>query len=216
MNDLLNRSLRYLALLVPFSILLMVLRQEVVVILFKHGRFDAEAARITADTLLWLLMGASAFAAQTVVVRGYYAMQDTLFPSLFSSLAVVASIPLYVLGMRFFGVAGVAGVISLSASLQVCLLYTLWNRRSGNRGGGEVVRAYLRLAAVGVVIGMMVWGGKQMLWVDSVTQGKLHSIAVAGGVSLAYVLLLTAAGKWTGIPEIAQGAARIRSRLRRR
>ncbi|MFH1981469.1 MAG: murein biosynthesis integral membrane protein MurJ [Pseudomonadota bacterium] len=216
MNDLLNRSLRYLALLIPFSILLMVLRREVVVILFQHGRFDAAAVQHTADTLLWLLMGAFAFAAQTVVVRGYYAMQDTLFPSLYGSFAVVASLPLYIVGMRFYGLSGVAAAISLSAAFQVSLLFVLWNRRSGNSGAGGVFGACGRLAVVGGGIGAVVWAGKEALWTASAVQGKLHSMMVVGIVSLVYVLVLAAVGKLTGIAEISQGLALIRTRLTRR
>ena len=216
MNDLLNQSLRYLALLIPVSILLMVLRNEVVVVLFQQGRFDAAAVRITADTLPWLLIGAVAFASQTVVVRGYYAMQDTLFPSLFGSLAVVASLPIYVLGLRWFGVAGVATAIAVSAWLQVGVLYLLWNRRSSNDGAGDVLRSFARLTVVGIVIGGIVWGGKQALWTDSLVQGKLHSMMAAVVVSSAYLLLLVIGGKLAGVPEISQGVARVHDRLRQR
>ncbi|MDZ7597803.1 MAG: lipid II flippase MurJ [Desulfobacterales bacterium] len=96
MNRLLNGTLRYLALVVPFSVLLMVLRSEVVQVLFERGQFDAAATALTARVLACLLVGAFAFAAQTVVVRGYYAIQNTLFPALFGTVAVVASIPLYI------------------------------------------------------------------------------------------------------------------------
>lgn len=216
MNGLLNRSLRALALLIPFSILLMVVRREVVVVLFQHGRFDAAAARVTADTLLWLLTGAFAFAAQTVVVRGYYAMQDTLFPSLFGTLAVVISLPAYVMGMKVFGLSGVAGAISLSAMLQVVLLFFLWNRRSGNRGAGAVVGACGRLTLLGAVIGAVLWWAKQALWTPDAVQGKLDSILVAAGVSAVYVALLVLGGRWLGIAEIDQGIRKVTARIMRR
>ena len=78
-------------------------------------------------------IGAFAFAAQTVVVRGYYAMQDTLFPAIFGTIAVLLSIPLYVYGLQVMGVTGVALAISLSSIFQVALLYALWNKRSKNK-----------------------------------------------------------------------------------
>lgn len=216
MNDLIDRSLRYLALLIPLSILLMILRQEVVVVLFRQGTFDAVAVHKTTLALLWLLTGAFAFAAQTVVVRGYYAMQNTLFPSVFGTVAVVASLPLYVLGLRFFGLPGVAAAISLSAWFQVVLLYVLWNRRSGNRGAGALFGVCGRLTLAGGGIGAVVWGFKAFLWTGGAIPGKLHSILVAAVVSLVYVLLLAAVGKLAGISEIDQGLARIRASLARR
>ena len=43
MNRLLDNTLKYLSLIIPFSMLLMILRHEVVAILFERGRFDAAA-----------------------------------------------------------------------------------------------------------------------------------------------------------------------------
>ncbi len=81
MNRLLNHTLRFIALVIPFSVLLMVLRSEVVRIIFQRGKFDAAATALTAEVLMYLLVGAFAFAAYTIVVRGYFASQDTLFPA---------------------------------------------------------------------------------------------------------------------------------------
>ena len=85
LNRLLNRTLRYLALLIPVAAMLMVLSREVVRILFQRGRFDPAATTLTAEVLVWFLAGAFAFAAYTVVVRGYYATRNTLVPALFGT-----------------------------------------------------------------------------------------------------------------------------------
>ena len=106
LNRLMNRTLRYLALVIPLAVLLMVVSPEVVRILFQRGRFDPAAARLTADVLVWFLGGSFAFAAYTVIVRGYFATRDTLFPALFGSAAVLASLPLYPLGLALMGVEG--------------------------------------------------------------------------------------------------------------
>lgn len=54
------------------------------------------------------MIGAFAFAAQTLVVRGYYAVQNTLFPALYGTAAVLLSIPVYTVGMLKMGARGVA------------------------------------------------------------------------------------------------------------
>ncbi len=113
LNQLLNSTMRYLALVIPFAALVMVLRYEVVRLLFQRGQFDAAATDLTAGILTFMLIGAFAVAFQTVVVRGFYALQNTLFPALFGSIAVLASIPLYVIGLRIMGAEGVALAISL-------------------------------------------------------------------------------------------------------
>ena len=142
MNRLLNRTLRYLALVIPFSVLLMVLRYEVVLMYLKRGKFDAAATELTVHILVFLLTGAFALSAYTVVVRGYYAMQNTLFPAIFGTVAVLLSLPLYWYGMQMMGADGIALAVSLSSIFQVVVLYSLWNRRTHNRESRGVYRFY--------------------------------------------------------------------------
>ncbi|MGD8882882.1 MAG: murein biosynthesis integral membrane protein MurJ [Desulfobacterales bacterium] len=145
MNHLLNNTLRYLALVIPVCMLLMVLKNEVVLIIYQRGQFDAAATALTADILIYLLVGAFALAAYTIVPRAFYAMQNTVFPAIYGSIAVLLSIPFYYLGLRFFGAKGIALAISLSGILQVLFLYMLWNKRSDNQGSRQVYIFYAKM-----------------------------------------------------------------------
>jgi putative peptidoglycan lipid II flippase len=192
LNRLMNRTLRYLALLIPVSVLFMVLSPEVVRVLFERGRFDAEATRVTADVLVWFLAGAAGFAAYTVVVRGYFATRDTLFPAVFGTVAVLASLPLYPLGILLLGVEGVALAISFSGVLQVVLLFVLWSRRSRNAGQGDVIRFYLKMILVGLALAplLAVVRSHALEAVDaSGLAGSLMISALVGGVFAALMLL---------------------------
>ena len=72
-----------------------------------RGKFTHDDVLMTAPALGCLMLGAIAFASQTVVNRGFYAIQNTFLPAAYGSLAVVSSIPLYYLGMQWMGLAGV-------------------------------------------------------------------------------------------------------------
>ena len=194
MNRLLNNALRFLALVIPFSILLMILRSEVVLMIFERGKFDASATAMTADVLAYFLIGAFAFAAYSVVVRTYFACQNTLFPAIYGSIAVIVSMPLYLLGMKLFGVDGVALAISLSGILQVTFLYVLWNRRSNNTGSSDVYWFYMKMIGFSVVIGIfLTWFNTAALgWLDSTTfTGALLRCALNAALFGAF--LMTAA-----------------------
>ncbi len=158
MNNLLTQTLRYLSLVIPFAVLLMVLRHEVVFILFQRGHFDAAATKLTSHLLPFLLIGAFAFSAQTVVVRGYYAIQDTLFPALFGTGAVLLSIPFYVLAMRQWGPTGVALGVSISALFQVIVLHILWNKRTGARWRGDVYHHVVKIVFMSIFLGLVLEG----------------------------------------------------------
>ncbi len=157
LNETINKVLRYLSVVVPVSVLVVVLRQEIVRVLFQRGLFDATDTRMTALTLACLMAGAIAFVTQTVVNRGFYATQNTLLPTVFGTLAVVVSLPIYWAGLKMLGVAGVGLAISASALIQTLLLFTVWNRRSGNNGATDVYRAYGKALAAGIAMGLLLY-----------------------------------------------------------
>lgn len=194
MNHLLNNTLKYLALVIPFAALLMVLRYEVVWVLFQRGQFDAAATRQTAVALGYLLIGAGAFAVQTVVVRGYYAMQDTLFPAIYSTIAVFFSLPIYYAGLQTMGLKGVALAISLSSILQVLLLYLVWNRRTGNTESRAVYILYLQTIGISVVVGLILHGFRHVLLklFDVPTVWTSFAVAVLTGIVFLGLIISTA------------------------
>jgi putative peptidoglycan lipid II flippase len=209
MNDLLNSMLRYLAIVVLFSFLFMVLRYEVIRITLERGQFDSTATDITAHAFLFLMIGAFAFSAYTVVVRGFYAMKQTILPALFGSIAVLLSIPMYVLGMHFMGISGIALAISVSAILQVLLIYLIWNKRSDNTDGKKVIGFYMKMTVIGLSIGCFLEWLKLSTYnyIDHTT--FLGSAIVCIIVGSVFTILLVAAGYIFKIPEIHDVLKRI-------
>jgi len=214
MNRLLNHTLRFIALVIPFSVLLMVLRSEVVRIIFQRGKFDTAATALTAEVLMYLLVGAFAFAAYTIVVRGYFATQNTLFPAFYGTIVVILSIPLYLLGMNLMGVRGVALAVSLSGIFQVTVLYTLWNIRSNNTESRSVYVFYVKIMCFTAVLGIFLAWFKStaLFWIDSTTfRGSLMVSFLTGAVFL--VILLTA-GYGLKIKEVTELVNRLAEKLK--
>jgi putative peptidoglycan lipid II flippase len=202
LNRLLNRTLRYLALVIPVSCLLMVLSTEVVRVLFERGRFESAATNLTAEALIYFLIGAVAFAANTVVVRGFYATRDTFTPALFGTLAVLAGLPLYLAGLALMGVPGIALAVSVSGILQAVVLYLLWNRRSGNPGQGDVFRFYLKMALLGLALIPLLAGCRRLALEVVDASGLFGSLAVTLLVGAAFLVLMLLAGHGLKISEI--------------
>jgi len=155
LNHMINQTLKFIFLVIPFSVLFMVLRREIVMILFQRGAFDMQATQLTAGILPFFMAGAFAFSAQTIVSRGYYALQSTLFPAIFSTLCVLASLPMIYLFMKFMGIKGVALGLTLSVTLSSFLLFEFWNRKSRNTAKKEVYLFFLKIVPVSLVIGAL-------------------------------------------------------------
>jgi putative peptidoglycan lipid II flippase len=196
LNRMFNTVLRHLAVLViPTSVLMFVLRYEIVRVLFERMAFQPEDTRMTALALGGLLLGAVAICSQTVVNRGFYAMQNTLLPAIYGTLAVIASLPIYWLGLKMYGLLGVALAISVSALIQVAVLFAAWNRYSGNKGSIEVFETFLKTVLAGILLGVILWLARwyAVQWIDPTSFSGSVLVILALGTLF---MLCMALGGW--------------------
>ncbi len=204
LNHLLNTTLSYIFLVIPFSAVFMVLSRETVVLLFQRGQFDRTATLITAGILPYFMAGAFAFSAQNIVSRGYYAVRNTLFPSIFTSLCVLVGLPLIFALMHFMGPRGVALGLSLSVILQAFVLFECWSRKSGNSGKKKVYGALGRMCVLGLVLGSVLRGLVLFLrqFLDSFS--FLGALTISAATGTAFLILFFGAGHVLAIPEITR------------
>ena len=109
MQDSLDHALRHVTLtVVPASILLGLLSKPVVYVLFSRTKMGPGDIEQTATVMLIFLLGAFAWAAQGIIGRGFYALGDTLTPTLVGSGLTLLTLPLYWLGARHYAHLGLA------------------------------------------------------------------------------------------------------------
>jgi putative peptidoglycan lipid II flippase len=202
MNRLMNDTLRLLALVIPVSVLFMVLRHEVVALLFQHGKFSAASTGITADALIFLLAGAYAFSAQPLVVRGFYAVQNTLLPAMLGTLAVALSIPVYLMGVKFMGLKGLSLAIAVSAFIQVLMIYEVWHRQFERKEKIKVYATIAKMTVLAVPIGLVL-DRVRSAWVSPETISSFaRNLMVFTGISILFVLLFLGLGHVFKVEEI--------------
>ncbi len=202
LNQVLNKTLKFIFLVLPFSVLLIILRHEIVLLLFQRGEFGVEATRITAGILPFFMVGAFAFSAQNIVSRGYYAVQNTMFPAVFTSLCVVASLPLLFFLMRAMGPQGVALGLSLSVMLQAFVLFECWSKTSRNGGRKEVYVFFFKMIFISLVMGGILWGSSFALKIFIDPSTALGCINIAGVIGGEFILLLFLVGSVLKVQEI--------------
>ncbi|SLM27396.1 putative integral membrane protein MviN [Desulfamplus magnetovallimortis] len=214
LNKLLNNTLRYLCLIIPVAVLFMVLRHEIVVMLFQRGRFDSEATKLTAMVLPFIMAGTVAFAAQTVVVRGYYAMQNTWLPALLGTIAVLLSLPLFFILMKWMNAAGVALALSVSATLNTGVLFTIWNRRTKNFEATSLYLFMGKIILISCGMGIILWQFCHMLQVTIDNTCLKGALAVSILTGLLFFLLFVTAGFIFKIDEISVLLTKLYKRLK--
>jgi putative peptidoglycan lipid II flippase len=215
MNQIFNTLLRRLAtLVIPTAMLMYVLRTEIVRVLFERGNFVPKDTQMTAIALGGMLVGAAAIAAMTVVNRGFYAMQNTLLPAVYGTIAVMASLPVYWLGLKMFGLLGVALAVSVSAIFQVIVLFMAWNRHSANVDSTTVYAATFKSILASVPLGAILWATHKMV-AHHFDPARLHgSIIVISVVTVVYVTLMALGGWIFKVEGIREIEGRVMDRLR--
>jgi putative peptidoglycan lipid II flippase len=149
------------------------------------------------------------------VVRAYYAIQNTWFPAVFGTAAVMSSLPLYWYGLKFIGAGGIALAVTMSSVLQLVILYMLWNKRSRNSGSRAVYAFYLTTIALsGLLLIVLEWV-KDLLQNQFDMTSLTGNLAVAGVVGAVFALVLMCFGRLAHVREIDGFFDRFRRKPRR-
>lgn len=215
MNQLFNSTLRYLALVVPVAVLMMVCRREIVQVLFERYQFSHHDTRMTALALAGMLIGAAAFSAQTVVNRGFYAIQNTLTPAVYGTLSVIACLPLYWFATRYFGVLGFGVAVSVSAFAQVGLLFSVWNRRSANRQARHVYRFFAKILLLSLFMGIVLDRVYRIVYMLIQPHSVISSLTVVTLMSLFFILLFALFSHLFKIEEVRHLSRRLAAIFKR-
>jgi len=179
--------------------------------LFQRGRFDVKATALCAEVLGYLLLGAAAFAAQTVVVRGFYARQNTLSPTAWGSVAVVAAIPVFVLGVKFAGPVGLALALVFAVTLQVALLFGLYCRRHAPGQAIPVVAVYAKMALAAALAGMVTAGAKVLVFGEAAAFWP--ALGLCAAAAAVFVPVLFWAGRLLKVAELDPVWDQLKKRL---
>ncbi len=193
LNSLLNNTIKFLLVVIPFSMLFTILRYEIVVILWQGGKFNIDSTILTSSVLPFLMIGAFAFTAQTVVVRGFYACKNTILPAILSTLSVLLSIPIYIFLMKVMQARGIGLALSLSAVIQTIVLYEIWNRKTKNTQKNEVYTFFLKISCVSIFVGIILWRITIFLQniIDNTNFMGALSISIIIGISFLVLISIT-------------------------
>ncbi|MCL6639663.1 MAG: polysaccharide biosynthesis C-terminal domain-containing protein, partial [Firmicutes bacterium] len=102
---------------------------EVVMLFFQRGAFDARAAEMTAAALLFYSLGLVGQAGEFILARGFFSLQDTRTPVKISAIAVVANLVLSLALLGPLQHGGLALANSIAALANMALLTFYLNRR---------------------------------------------------------------------------------------
>ena len=215
---LLGQGLRTTAVIVvPAALGYLVLARPIVRLLLEHGVAGAASGEVVAEILVLFAVGLFPFSAFQLLLRAFYAMQDTRTPALVNVGAVGLNV---VADLLFFftfdlGVRGLALGHAVSYVAGSLALLLVLRRRLGGVEGGSVLAALGRVLVAGGATAAVAWLVSTGL-AESVGTATLaaQALQVLAAVVAGVVVFLLAAGL-LGIREVTDVRRQLMGRLRR-
>jgi len=143
----------------PASVLLLVLRIPLVRIAFGAREFPWEATLLTGKVLAIFSLSIAAQAVIQLLVRSFYALQDTITPLKIGIVSVFINVGLSLLFTRGFGwqISSLALAISLASIVQALALFFVLEKRIGIFSADDCLIPILKMLFASFLTGVFLW-----------------------------------------------------------
>lgn len=151
----------------PSSVGLIVLRVPIISLLFERGQFDGQATLFTSQALGFYALGLVSFAGVTVLSAAFYSYQDTRTPVKIGVITFLVHLALIFLLKGPLQAGGIALSTSLSAALNMGLLFVLFSRSWGSLWERSLARSFLTTSLASLGVGWLAYTGAKAPWLGT-------------------------------------------------
>ncbi len=130
---------------IPISILILLLRAQIVRVVLGTGNFDWQATRLTANALGIFALSIFAQSLAPLFSRAFYARHNTLTPVLIGLVALASNALLAIFLTRSIGAMGLVIAFSLSNIINAVLLFWVLNRQIRTLNDRYLVASALKI-----------------------------------------------------------------------
>jgi putative peptidoglycan lipid II flippase len=216
----LTRGLRLTAfVLIPAAIGYLALAKPLVALLLEHGVVQGASIDLVTRVLVLFVCGLVFFSTFQLVLRAFFALQDTRTPFLLNIVATAVNIgvdiALYMLLPEGWKVAGLAAGHASGYLVGSVLLVTALQRRVGRLDRARLAGALARITLASAVMGAAAWAASTAL--GAVLPGGVlrHLAMVLAGVVVGLAVYLAAA-RLLRVDELRAVLGLVRRRVGRR
>lgn len=174
---------RILFLIIPTSLAFLLLRAQIVRIVYGTENFSWEATYLTAQTLGIFSISMVAQGLLPLLARTFYAQHDTHTPFLISVIGLLVNIILALFFLTPWGVFGLAIAFSVSSVVQMLLLLVFLRSKLGDIDEGGISEGVLRIVCASLVMALGIHGGKYLM-AELVDMQTFLGIFLQGTVAL--------------------------------
>lgn len=180
--------------IVPSTVLLLTLRAQIIRVILGTGKFSWEDTLLTIDTLGFFALSLFAQAAIPLLIRMFYARQDSRRPFYIGLAAASANVFLSLWLARDLGVAGLALAFSIANIINFVILWIVLRIELESMDEIKILYSVVKFSIAALACGITVQAMKLAIWpfIDMTkTLGVFTQGAVAGVSGLVIYLLVS-------------------------
>lgn len=200
-------SLAYIML--PVTILIIALGKDFVSILFQSGAFDARAANMTSQALVFYSLGLIFYSLNQTVTPLFYANKDTRTPVKIAAVMVALNITLNFILMQFMQHRGLALSTSITAMLNYLTLVYMIKRKLPDISFKGVLTNLLKTLLICIALLALIMFSKQYF----PATGRVPLLVRAGLISLITFVLFYGLGLVFKLEYLASAGKKLCTRL---
>jgi len=209
------------ALTVPIAAVMMPLAPLLAALLFGFGAANRESAYLIGYTVIAMLIGLVPFSIYFILLRGWYALEDTKTPFYLSlvlnTVNVVLSIALFQVAPTQLKVPAIGLAFGLTYWIMMPIAWPVLARRAGDLHTRSTWLAVLKMLFAGVGAGLVTI--MAFIGIDVVLEGswdsRLGLLAVLVSASLVGFLAYLAMARVLHIREVGSAVSMVSRRVRR-
>lgn len=137
---------------VPATVGLLLIRTQLVSVLFERGQFTKSDTISTAIVLSFYALGLCAYFLQQIATRALYSMQDSKVPAKSALAAVIINVVLNLILVWPMGIGGLALSTAICAYMQVAILIFALRKRLGSELLDQLIKTTVKTAISTVVM----------------------------------------------------------------
>jgi len=160
--------------LIPAALGYIVLASPIALLLLAHGVTTPADADIVAKVLVFFSIGLFSFSAFQLLLRAFYAMQDTRTPALINVAAVAVNTVANFVFFHFLGVKGLALGHATAYTFAAVTAALVMRKRLGGLEGAMLASGLARIAVAAGVTAIAAWLASQGL------AGIVNEATIAG------------------------------------
>ncbi len=200
-------------LVLPAAVGYFVLGEPIVRVLLEHGVMTARSTDLVVGVLRFFVLGLVPFSLFQLLLRAFYAMQNTRTPFLINCGAVALNIAINIPMFAWLGVEGLAAGHAIAYVFGSFVQGRSLSKRIGGLDAKRVLRSCSRIAAAAAGMGLVVWvssRGLERVLDTTAILGQILAVALPVAIGTLSYLVLARVFK---IEEMAYARSLFRRRL---